>query len=612
MFLAEEDLTLHITRGDAGEIVVRAIDETTDGGETPYIFKAGEVLRLKVYEKKNCSKVVLQKDYPVVKDAETVTLALTEADTKIGDTISKPVDYWYEIELNPFTEPQTIVGYDEDGAKILRLYPEGLDAEVIPPTEEELGTVDKELSLTSEKPIQNQAVTRAIVQLESTVEKNNTTTVEELAKAKEDVALLNARVNNLAKLNEGSTTGDAELIDARVGYNRTVYDTLGEAVRMQVGEVNSYFTKSKNLIKTIIKGETVASNGKFVALANKQRTDYIFLPPNTYTYSNKGKEYSSFSFCVYRFDKTTQSYVFEKRYAGAENTTFTLTEAKYVALSDGDDAIIRTDLQLEVGSVATDYEPYKPVTVDVTEQVNNAHFKGKTILFYGDSITNGIVSSYGSTSYPSIVGEHLGINVINESQGGGTIAYKSGGTKSSLIDRIRDDSFDVPIDCVYIAMGTNDWAYTYTPVGTMEDRITDDFYENGETTTFYASLHYLINLLYQRYPAIPIIFATPIKRKTVETATVDYQNGNGKSLKDYCNIIKEVCDYYSIPVIDMYSECCLNPYLDYHLDAFFLETDRTEGATNGELRKVGTHPNAVGLNIMARRVVAGLRSIIGF
>ena len=55
MFLAEEDLTLHITRGDAGEIVVRAIDETTDGGETPYIFKAGEVLRLKVYEKKNCN-----------------------------------------------------------------------------------------------------------------------------------------------------------------------------------------------------------------------------------------------------------------------------------------------------------------------------------------------------------------------------------------------------------------------------------------------------------------------------------------------------------------------------------------------------------------------------
>ena len=28
------------------------------------------------------------------------------------------------------TQPQTIIGYDEDGAKVFRLFPEGADAEV--------------------------------------------------------------------------------------------------------------------------------------------------------------------------------------------------------------------------------------------------------------------------------------------------------------------------------------------------------------------------------------------------------------------------------------------------------------------------------------------------
>lgn len=285
MFLAEEDLTLHITRGDAGEITVRAIDEKNDGTEAPYVFKAGEVLRLKVYEKKNCSKVVLQKDFGVVENTEMVTLALEEADTKIGDTISKPVDYWYEIELNPFTEPQTIVGYDDDGAKILRLYPEGLDAEIIPPTPEELGTVDKELDLTSERAIQNQAVARAIVQLESTVEESNTTTTEELAKVKEDAVMLEARVNNLATIEEGSTTGDAELIDIRVGYDGTIHESAGESVRSQVRSVDEKIDTVENLfnINDCTQNMVISATGE-----ETENTDYL---TSDYIYTKGGKKY---------------------------------------------------------------------------------------------------------------------------------------------------------------------------------------------------------------------------------------------------------------------------------------------------------------------------------
>ena len=58
-------------------------------------------------------------------DTATVDITLERVDTKIGEIINKPVDYWYEIELNPDTTPQTLIGYDDDGPKIFRLFPEG-------------------------------------------------------------------------------------------------------------------------------------------------------------------------------------------------------------------------------------------------------------------------------------------------------------------------------------------------------------------------------------------------------------------------------------------------------------------------------------------------------
>ena len=56
-------------------------------------------------------------------------ISLNKEDTTIGDIINTPIDYWYEVQLNPETNPQTIIGYDENGAKIFRLYPEGVEEE---------------------------------------------------------------------------------------------------------------------------------------------------------------------------------------------------------------------------------------------------------------------------------------------------------------------------------------------------------------------------------------------------------------------------------------------------------------------------------------------------
>lgn len=62
---------------------------------------------------------------------------------------------------------------------------------------------------------------------------------EEVNKLSEELAVERSRINNFANLEEGSTTGDAELIDMRIGANGKVYESAGTAVRAQFQEITT-------------------------------------------------------------------------------------------------------------------------------------------------------------------------------------------------------------------------------------------------------------------------------------------------------------------------------------------------------------------------------------
>jgi hypothetical protein len=197
MFVRNDDLSIYATRGDVVFFGVSAKykdmgfiedDDSTNDGDinqdvTPgegddrykgyYKFQPGDVVRIKIYEKKNAESVVLQKDFPITEETYEVEIMLTKKDTTIGEVISKPKDYWYEIELNPFSDPHTIIGYDEDGAKIFKLFPEGADVPAVKPTPEDIPFVDEELNVASTRPVQNQVIARAIVKLQADIETLN-------------------------------------------------------------------------------------------------------------------------------------------------------------------------------------------------------------------------------------------------------------------------------------------------------------------------------------------------------------------------------------------------------------------------------------------------------
>lgn len=60
----------------------------------------------------------------------------------------------------------------------------------------------------------------------------------ETSERRQEIAVERSRIDNLTKMEEGSTTGDAELQDIRVGANGKTYANAGDAVRGQVGDID--------------------------------------------------------------------------------------------------------------------------------------------------------------------------------------------------------------------------------------------------------------------------------------------------------------------------------------------------------------------------------------
>ena len=107
-----DESTIKCTRGDKliFDVKIPIKDET--GTITGYekFFKDDKVI-FSVKENFGNADVVIRKEVIVPEDTDTITFSLTKEDTTIGELISKPVTYQYDVSIN---EDNTIIGYDDE------------------------------------------------------------------------------------------------------------------------------------------------------------------------------------------------------------------------------------------------------------------------------------------------------------------------------------------------------------------------------------------------------------------------------------------------------------------------------------------------------------------
>ena len=204
--------------------------------------------------------------------------------------------------------------------------------------------------------------------------------------------------------------------------------------------------------------------------------------------------------------------------------------------------------------------------------------------FLGDSITEGAGVSAGDKIYHAVLKKNCGLEVArNYGIGGTRIARQTENTTSSerhnLDFCMRVSEMDADADLIVVFGGTNDYDHGVAPMGAMNDRT---------EYTFYGACHVLARSLIERYPSARIVFMTPLQR----TAPSHFE---GKPpLTAYVAAIKEVCAFYSIPVLDLYATAGIHPALDVHKTRFMPD---------------GLHPSDAGAARLAERLEAFLRAL---
>ena len=175
--------------------------------------------------------------------------------------------------------------------------------------------------------------------------------------------------------------------------------------------------------------------------------------------------------------------------------------------------------------------------------------KDKVINFLGDSITEGIGTSSEEKIYVNLIKEKFGLKKANNYGIAGTrIANFTGHDPSnwgpSFAERFGEMEDDA--DVVVVFGGTNDFGHGNAPIGNFNDKT---------ASTFYGALHILMKGLIEKYPKSEIVFMTPLHRRN----ELDGNQYTGVLFKKYVDVIREMAEYYSISVVDLYSYCGIQP-----------------------------------------------------
>lgn len=216
-----------------------------------------------------------------------------------------------------------------------------------------------------------------------------------------------------------------------------------------------------------------------------------------------------------------------------------------------------------------------------------SRWKNKKVAFVGDSITYGVNTSQGNIYY-QILNDMIGFSNVYADGVAGS-CYSATSNYGTSITPIVNRWSNIPTDrdLIVIFAGTNDYGHN-TPLGTIAD--TTD-------VSFYGAMSVVINGILEANPSGRLVLFTPLHRYNYTDGAYpnDTQpNGQGHTLKDYVDAIKDIAEMYGVPIVDLFSTACLNPRIS---------AIKTNYVTDG------LHPNSAGHHLLAERIAPLLETM---
>ena len=426
------------------------------------------------------------------------------------------------------------------------------------------------------------ALTEALAKAQAIDNKAEKAEVEKLSsqldtKANElDLKILENRMDSFTSLSEGSSTGDAELIDGRIVNGKT-YENIGSAIR------------------AVSKGKAIEDNSiKYEKLEEAFNNIFNFKA----------------------FDNIVENRILEKYYKWSNNsylTNLTGSICDKVSVSEGQKYIIsgRSGLDLKLVIFLKDGNPFSCypsenekssadhideefiIPEGVTEMRVNSYSpelfeiklenrvlelkkgsitsenKYSTLkwVIFGDSYSDAS-NSYASKRYFYFIAEDLGIpktNIKNLAVSGS--GYKR--TNSNFVKRSTSSSMPTEFDIVTI-------------FGSGNDCNIDENYNFGNATdtttdTICGCVNVLINNILDKNPKAKILIITPTPWSIYPNSEVNNR------MELYANKLIEVCRYRGIKCLDLYHSSGLIP-TDARHKILYYENDITKNV----------HPNDEG------------------